>query len=58
MQLRGDHPSVVGPLCAAVQTLNVARPGEEPPLEAALEDTRLLFPEGERGGARPRGAGG
>ena len=30
-------------MCAAVQTLNVARSGEEPDIVAAVEDTRLLF---------------
>jgi hypothetical protein len=65
MQLRGERPHVTGPLCAAAQMLNVARPGEEPGLEAAEEDTRLLFggdePQGARGlglwGARRASAG-
>ncbi|KAI8474339.1 MAG: hypothetical protein J3K34DRAFT_518288 [Monoraphidium minutum] len=43
MQLRGDSPHVTGPLCAAVQMLNVSRPGAEPDLVAAQEDTRLLL---------------
>lgn len=46
MQLRGDHPHVIGPLCAAVQTLNVSMAGEEPDMVAAQEDTRLLFGPG------------
>ncbi len=51
MQLRGDKPHVIGPLCAAVQMLNVSRPGEEPDLATATEDTRLLLGEEAMQGA-------
>ncbi|KAI8471471.1 MAG: hypothetical protein J3K34DRAFT_233293 [Monoraphidium minutum] len=49
LQLRGDSPCVTGTLCGAVQMLNVSRPGEEPDLVAAQEDTRLLL------GPEPKG---
>lgn len=37
-----------------VQTLNVSRPGEEPDLVAATEDTRLLFGPSAQKGAQGR----
>lgn len=52
LSLRGESPCVAGPVVCAAQTLNVARPGEEPDLVAAPEDTRLLFgPAAQRGAA-------
>jgi len=58
MQLRGDKPHVIGPLCAAVQMLNVSRAGEEPDMATAEEDCRLLFgPEAMEGASHRAGAG-
>jgi hypothetical protein len=38
------NPSYINPLLAACQTVNVARPGEAPPMDAVPEDCRLLGP--------------